>query len=113
METLDHVPVRPIAHQVLAVTGGGEGSVALWRVGEDGLVAAADPQPGHGASFVRGDGPVKLWRVGKDRLARAGLPRYIRSDTAWTVAVGQLGDQQMAVAGGQNGTLALWRVGER
>jgi WD40 repeat protein len=68
---------------VLVVTGGHDGTVALWRVGEDGLAAAGNPQPGHGG------------------------PPGVRA-----VAVGQAGGQLMAVTGGFDGTVALWRVGE-
>jgi hypothetical protein len=76
---------------VFIVTGGDDGMVALWRVGEDGLALAGDPQPSPGSNWVSavavgqlgdqtiavtgGDGMVALWRVGEDGLARAGDPQ--------------------------------------
>jgi len=32
----------------VAVTGGGDGTVALWQLNDGGLIAAGDPQPSHG-----------------------------------------------------------------
>jgi hypothetical protein len=56
--------------------------VALWRLGEDGLAPVGDPQPGH-------RGPLGVEAV----------------------AVGQLSGQSMVVTGGEDGTVALWRLG--
>ena len=75
------VAVGQLGDQTVAVTGGDDGTVALWRLGEDGLAPASDPQPGHGVFGVQ------------------------------AVAIGQLGDQTVAVTGGDDGTVALWRYG--
>ena len=40
------VAVGQLGDQTVAVTGGNDGTVALWRVGEDGLTPTGDPQPG-------------------------------------------------------------------
>ena len=77
------VAVGQLGGQTVAVTGGSDGTVALWRLGEDGLAPAGDPQPGHGG--------------------RCGVQ---------AVAVGQVGGQTVAVTGGCDGTVALWRLGE-
>ncbi len=74
------VAVGQVGDQMVAVTGGGDGTVALWRVGQDRLALASGPQPGHrGVLGVR------------------------------TVAVGQVGDQMVAVTGGDDGATQLWR----
>jgi len=43
---------------LMAVTGGSDGSVQLWRVHDDGMVPAGDPRPGHA-------GPVQAAVVGQ------------------------------------------------
>jgi len=114
---------------VLIVTGGDDGTVALWRIGTDGLVLAGDPQPCHAdkvAAVAVGqlgdqpvavttgwDGTVAQWRIGADGLVLAGDPQP-GPFPQWgmvAVAVGQVGDQPVAVTGGIGGTVALWRIG--
>jgi WD40 repeat protein len=123
--------VGQLGGQTVAVTIQVGGMVALWRLGEDGLAPVGDPQPGHGGRFegltvavgksvaVTGgtdNGTVALWRLGEGGLARIGEPQPghwpIHEVRALAVAVGQLGGQSVAVTGGEDGTLALWRLGE-
>jgi hypothetical protein len=72
---------RPRACSRRGRRSAGSRRLALWRLGEDGLAPIGDPQPGHERSSV---------------LA---------------VAVGQLGGQSVAVTGGDDGTVRLWRKG--
>ena len=55
--------------------------MALWQIGAEGLVPVGDPQPGHDDPGV------------------------------WAVAIGQLNGLPVAVTGGGDGTIQLWRLG--
>ena len=115
---------------VLALDCGDDGTLALWRLGEDGLVPVGHPQPAHtGRHGVRkvafgqldGEtvavtagyhGALALWRVGEDGLVPVGRPQPGHDPGVAAAAVGQLGSQSVAVTVGDDGTVALWRLGE-
>lgn len=116
--------------RLLAVTGMGDGKVALWRADEEGLARAGDPQPCHDSAVVAVavsqlggrlmavtggyDGTVALWQVRGDGLVRLGDPQPCHDGSGRpgvsAVAVGELGGLLVAATGGLDGTLRLWRV---
>jgi WD40 repeat protein len=79
--TVSAVAIGQAVGEAVAVTGGTDGTVRLWRIGEDELVPAGDPHPGHGGY------------------------------TVLAAAIGQIGGKETVVTGGLDGTIALWHLG--
>jgi WD40 repeat protein len=124
------VGLGQLGTELAAITGGGDGTVRLWRIGGGGLIPAGDPQPGHSGYGVRAavlwrlddrlvavtggdEGTVRLWQVTNDGLIPVSDPQpghdpSFRGVSA--VAVGQLDGWPVAVTGGGDGRVRLWRI---
>jgi WD40 repeat protein len=124
------VGLGQLGTEPVAVTGGGDGTVRLWRISGGGLIPIGDPQPGHGGYGVKaaalgrlddrlvavtggGEGTVRLWQVADGGLIPLGDPQPGHDFSfhgVWAAAVGRLDGWPMAVTGGGDGTVHLWRI---
>ena len=124
------VAVGQVGGQGVAVTGASDGTVALWRITDEGLIQLSAPQFGHGRPVlavvlreVAGqvfvvtsaeDGTVALWRVSGNWSTSAsslsGRPRA--GAKVLGVAIGEVDGRAIAVASAGDGTSAMWWISD-
>ena len=126
------VAVGHLDDRLVALTGGADGLVRLWRVEAEELVPVWAAHHRHhgvrGASVTpvatvavgQFDGrrvavscdehTMRLWRIDDDGLVPVGKPAYCSRSAALALAL--VGRRLMAVTGDERGNVELWRIGD-